>query len=348
MLGYWYKEQRKSNVLRTAKIVLAVASLGFTLNVKADKDDKKDKKVEVIHYENFNGSDRTSLLQEYHSKWINPYGPGEMAVGGVTDVKDGKLILQATPFRTSYDYSVYDHIKYLGIATQNFNIPDDGTLTFTTDIWSETPGVIPGLTMEGTFMQTGAPYRASVLVGQQAGATIHLIDFATGQLFDWFVSGNKVFCLAERLPSSITGSPIPAGRNEMYTTILKEWTVDSGMNNYGFTYHRHPGKRDSVDFLLNGEVVLSLTNIGIPPDKQGMDIITYPALGNGEILDSQIHSFSLGHGMFSLLDAFPFQHPESPELSVSIPVANRIFGQGVSAKFDNFVVKIKHSSEEDD
>ena len=31
-------------------------------------------------------------------------------------------------------------------------------------------------------------------------------------------------------------------------------------------------------------------------------------------------SFSIGHGLFSLIDAFPYQHPEAPELSVSIPV----------------------------
>ncbi len=49
---------------------------------------------------------------------------------------------------------------------------------------------------------------------------------------------------------------------------------------------------------------------------------------------------AIGHGLFSLLDAFPFQHPESPELAVSIPVANRIFGQGARASFDNVRVPI--------
>jgi hypothetical protein len=51
-----------------------------------------------------------------------------------------------------------------------------------------------------------------------------------------------------------------------------------------------------------------------------------------------------GHGLFSLLDAFPFQHPDAPELSVSIPISERIFGQGAGATFDDFVVTIDDRS----
>ena len=74
---------------------------------------------------------------------------------------------------------------------------------------------------------------------------------------------------------------------------------------------------------------------------------TYPSLGPGENLGDQIHSLAIGHGLFSLIDAFPFQHPESPELSVSIPVGTanpadagraRLFGQGAKGSFDNFEV----------
>ena len=52
------------------------------------------------------------------------------------------------------------------------------------------------------------------------------------------------------------------------------------------------------------------------------------------------------NGLFSLLDAFPFQHPEAPDLSVSIPVGDasgrgaagraRLFGQGAGGSFGNF------------
>ncbi|MGA2926470.1 MAG: hypothetical protein ABSG43_10820 [Solirubrobacteraceae bacterium] len=60
----------------------------------------------------------------------------------------------------------------------------------------------------------------------------------------------------------------------------------------------------------------------------------------------QLDSVRFGHGLFSLLDAFPFQHPGAPELSVSIPAPTppapnaagqtRLFGQGASGSFDNF------------
>ena len=58
---------------------------------------------------------------------------------------------------------------------------------------------------------------------QQAGATLHMIDFVTGQLFDWFVSGETAFNLIERLPAVVTGPPNTAGRDEMYTQIIKQF-----------------------------------------------------------------------------------------------------------------------------
>ena len=52
-----------------------------------------------------------------------------------------------------------------------------------------------------------------------------------------------------------------------------------------------------------------------------------------------VNSFSIGHGLFSLLDAFPFQHPDRPDLAVSIPLDNRVFGLGARASFDRFTVE---------
>jgi hypothetical protein len=65
----------------------------------------------------------------------------------------------------------------------------------------------------------------------------------------------------------------------------------------------------------------------------------YSSLGAGEELGGSINGLVIGHGLFSLLDAFPFQHPEAPELSVSIPLSERLFGQGATGTFDNFKVK---------
>src|SRR5436309_553120 len=73
-----------------------------------------------------------------------------------------------------------------------------------------------------------------------------------------------------------------------------------------------------------------------------------PVAWTGRAVANQINSLQFGDGLFSLLDAFPFQHPESPELSVSIPTGDtsapspldagraRLFGQGATGSFDNF------------
>jgi hypothetical protein len=53
---------------------------------------------------------------------------------------------------------------------------------------------------------------------------------------------------------------------------------------------------------------------------------------------------TIGHGLFSLLDAFPFQHPDAPELSVSVPLSERIWGQGAEATFDDFTVTVDDRS----
>jgi hypothetical protein len=63
-------------------------------------------------------------------------------------------------------------------------------------------------------------------------------------------------------------------------------------------------------------------------------------------LQGRLDSVRFGHGLFSLSDAFPFQHPVAPELSVSIPALTppapgaagraRLFGHGAGGSFDNF------------
>lgn len=37
----------------------------------------------------------------------------------------------------------------------------------------------------------------------------------------------------------------------------------------------------------------------------------------------------------------PFQHPEAPALNASIPLAERLFGQGARATFANVVVTVE-------
>jgi hypothetical protein len=66
----------------------------------------------------------------------------------------------------------------------------------------------------------------------------------------------------------------------------------------------------------------------------------YPSYHNapGEELGPTMSTFVVAHGLYNVLDAFPFQHPDAPELAVSIPMTERLFGQGVRAEFSNLTV----------
>jgi Family of unknown function (DUF6081) len=326
----------------------------------------------VVKYDTFS-SDAPGgyTLSDYNAKWSNPYGMLDMAAGpGDTRTFDNKSFsIDDAPFRTANDFSVYDHLKYIAVSNQSFPVPAIGSVTFTSDITAVTPGTdANGRVVHGTYgppfsYPNGSPYTAHVLEGQEAGAVMNVINFATGQLFDWFVSGSTAFALIERLPSSVTGnttdtsSPDWVGPDKMYTQIIKQYPAKAGeTHRVSITYTRSFADA-SVEYSLDGKSVATVHNVGVPLDRQGVKYTgTYPSLGPGEPLRDKIDSFVIGHGTFSLIDAFPFQwgwnfgftgpycDPGRPEfayvcdLSVSMPASERVFGQGVRAHFDTFVV----------
>ena len=313
----------------------------------------------VVVYDDFSSGD--------NSKWSTPYGPGETAINDVNHREtfpNGTERVRAVPFLTGYDFSVYDHLKYMEVSNSSFAVPTKGSVEFSSDMTAQTPGTVTNLTQFGiygpsyTWTNPSAPpsaptYQATVLQGQQAGVVMNMVDFCTGQLFDWFLAGNTAFTLIERLPTNITGNtsnpycPGAAyvGRAKMYTQIVDEVNVGPGPHHVSI---RYSAKQNSVEYFLDGRLISKVKNVGIPLDKQGVKYTgIYPSLGLGESLAGQIGSFSIGHGLFSLIDAFPYQHPEAPELSVSIPVGSsnpadagraRLFGQGADGTWDNFTV----------
>jgi hypothetical protein len=335
----------------------ALVTIALTLSAATSVTGKSPNVTSVVYDDFGNGS---YTFADYATKWSNPYGPGDMGVGIDTrSFADGTFSIDDAPFRTAYDFSVFDHLKYIAISNSSFSVPANGSLTFSSDIQAQTPGTQVGRVVHGTYgppgsYPAGAPYSATVLQGQQAGAVMNMVDFATGQLFDWFISGNRAFALIERLPSSVTGSPNFVGADKMYTQIIVEVPAAANVAHHvDITYTRGIGNGDStVEYLLDGVRVAKVKNVGIPLDRQPGQKYTgiYPSFGGGEPLKDQLDSFSIGHGTFSLLDAFPFQWcvpasgPGSAEAcaaSVSIPVSERLFGQGVKAHFDNFVVTTK-------
>ena len=222
-------------------------------------------------------------------------------------------------------------------------MPVNGQLTFSSTIDAKAYNTqAGGRLISGSYIGSGAPYSALAREGQQAGAVMNMTDFSTGQLFDWFISGSTAFTLTERLPSSVTNPALPSsdpgyvGIDKMYTQILHEVQIGPGPHEVAITY----SDTGSVSYFLDGALVSRVDPVGVPLDRQGVADWSgaYPSHGAGEPLAGKIRHLSIGHGLFSLLDAFPFQHPDRPDLAVSIPVSERLFGQGMEATFDNFTV----------
>ena len=318
----------------------ALLVLGTTGATTATAAKPPHPRTTVVQYDSFSDGDGYTLA-DYSAKWSNGYGLGELAptAHGDTRVFDNDTFsLSAVPFLTGADFSVFDHIKYLATSNQAFTVPDKGSVRFDATIDADTPGTQEGRLVHGTYTATGDPYVAEVLQGQQAGATLHMVDFSTGQLFDWFVSGDTAFALVERLPASVIGSPNGGTRETMYTQIVDEWDIGPGPHTVGIEFARANG-HSTASFFLDGKKVAHVKRVGVPLDAQGVDYTgIYPSMGAGEDLSDEVDSVVIGHGLFSLLDAFPFQHPDAPELFVSIPLSERLFGQGAAATFDDFVV----------
>lgn len=334
------------------KLLALIASL-LVLIWAAPMGEAAPGRVTTIHYDSFG---KNYTLADYESRWSNPYGLGEMAIEDTRSLADGRFSIDAAPFRTGADFSVYDHIKYIAVSNRTFDVPQLGSVMFSADIAAQTPGTEDGHVINGVYGPPGcaedpdcaedaSPYSATLLQGQQAGATLHMIDFSTGQLFDWFVSGDTAFMLVERLPSSITGSSSFAGLDEMYTQIVEEVSIDPNEAHTVAIRYTRTSEDSFVEFFLDGARVTKIGHVGIPLDVQGVPYTgIYPSLGEGEALKDQVNSVAMAHGVFSLLDAFPFQYnweSNGAPYSVSIPMSERLFGQGAIASFDNFNVKTK-------
>jgi hypothetical protein len=306
-------------------------------------------------------------LAQYHQMWSNPYGPLDNATLTMTN---GALGISDVPFKSGVDFSVFDHLKYIAISNRSFAMPSRGSLSFAVSIKASTPGAVAGHVVHGQYGPPGSydpanttarPYAAAVLEGQQAGVVLNMIDFCTGQLFDWFLSSNYAFALIERLPTSVTGNTSNpgcpnagfVGLDKAYTQIVRNVRILPGLKHRVQITYTHGASGGSVAYFLDGFQVAAVNNVGVPLDKQGHPYTgIYPSLGPGEPLADQIHSFSIGHGLFSLLDAFPFQYgctpptgtgpgvcdPATLPYSVSIPASERAFGQGAVGTFNSFTV----------
>jgi hypothetical protein len=304
----------------------------------------------VVQYDNF-AKPGGYTLADYDAKWNNLYGPLEMTNHDTRQFAGNAFHVSAAPFATAADFSVFDHLKYFAVSRESFPVPATGSVEISSVITAQTPGTTPDRTVTGSYSTTGLPYVGHAIESQQAAAVMNVIDFHTGQLFDIFVSGHSVMALVERLPSNVTGntsdvtSPDYVGRDKMYTQIIKAAPASAGPHAVSIRFSRDAAGVGHADYLIDGAQFAHVDHVGVPLDRQAASVPfqgSYPSLGAGEELGAKIDSLAIGHGLFSLLDAFPFQHPEAPELAVSVPTSQRAFGQGVIASFDDFKVKTVH------
>lgn len=296
---------------------------------------------EVIDYDSHD-------LAEYSSKWDLTRGPGEMALKGTRNVNGRVLTVTAVPFRTGAD-TIYDHAKYLAISRDSFPMPMQGALQFSVDIKATTPGTQPGRVVHGSYTDTptGRSYAQPTIEGQQAAVMFNMTNVETGQVFAWFVSSNSAFSLIERLPSSVTHPTLAAGDTgyvgleRAYTQIIKAGMLQPGQTHTFSIRYTRGANQSSVEYFIDGELFAHVDHVGIPLDTQGTPYTgVYPSYHSapGEELKARMNTFLIGHGLYSMLDAFPFQHPGAPDLAVSVPVAERLFGQGAEGEFGRFEV----------
>ncbi len=312
-------------------------------------------------------------LDDYNAKWFYPFFGfvGEPTLPVSIDA--GRLNLDARPFTWSDDtVATFDHIKYLGVSNQEFDVPLNGSLMFSADIVAQTPGVLPGVEMRARDRITGEGVRYNLVEGRQALTSLHMLNLLTsekfgetGQLFDWLISENKALALTERL---FNFGAAPATEGQGYTQIVAEIPIKAGkVNKYAIRYSRKPGSQsDLVEWLINDKVVASHKNVGVPLDDQDpkyyeKNPITDPSspAGEGEILKPRLNKMRVAHGLFSLLDVWPYGEPQAGGEGVTIApgsptegiktdpatgkpyVDTRIWGQGAQGYHDNFRVTIE-------
>ena len=200
-------------------------------------------------------------------KWCYAYGALEAGVNDANHYRKifkGAERMRALPFTQGADFSVYDHLKLMEVSTQAFPLPANGSVEFSADITASTPGVVKNLTQQGLFGPPGSwgdpddpvtpNYSAKLLEGQQAGVVLNMVDFCTGQLFDWFLSSNRAFTLIERLPTNVTGNTsnpfcpgaVEVGQDLMYTQIADEVNLRPGKHKVAIRVTTFPSRKYST------------------------------------------------------------------------------------------------------
>ena len=217
-----------------------------------------------------------------------------------------------------------------------------GSLEFSVDTTASTPGTQAGCIVHGCYgppssylavAMVRSPVRGDGAPGSAGGRVLNMINFDTGQLFDWFLAGDTAFALIERLPSTVTGNPaldwtslIPRSSKRSRSSRARRTTSLSAT-------HAVPARRESS--TLDGMLFTSVDNAESRRQARRSVHRLCAVARQGEQLKDRLDSFVIGHGLFSLR-RLPYQHPDAPELSVSILMSERPVRAGAIGTWNKF------------
>ena len=294
----------------------------------------------TIVYDTFTKPGGDYNLTDYSKKWVNLFGLGDIALNDTRRFHDGTFSVSSIPYKLTAD-NVYDVLKYVAYSKESFPVPSIGSISFASNIDVKTSGIQPGKIIHGTYTKRpgNPPYVSQPLFeSQQAAAVMNVVNFYSGQIFDIFVSSHSALAWYERLPSSLTGSPLNVSVSKIFSQIVKEIPISPGPHAIEITYTRY-SDTSTVQYFIDGVEFAKVVDVGVPLNIQNVPYTgLYPSVGPGEKLVNLIDSFVFGHGLLSLVAPFPFNYPAIPSLYVSIPASERIFGQGTAAKYRDFTV----------
>src|SRR4051812_24920259 len=72
----------------------------------------------TVTYDSFQKARGAYTLDDYQTRWANPYGLGEMALNDTRNFDGGSFNVSAVPFHVGADQSVFDHLKYIAVSTK--------------------------------------------------------------------------------------------------------------------------------------------------------------------------------------------------------------------------------------
>jgi Family of unknown function (DUF6081) len=205
-----------------------------------------------------------------------------------------------------------NHVKALMLSTETYDIERSGRFTARVEMAVR------------TYDTEGNPYGLDPGDPRLAAGAFVTIDPATGMVFDFFVSNDRIAPLYERLPvARATLGPYPA-----YSILAApEPSRPDAWHRYEI---RYDGANDSVAWLIDGRRVHARSRVGAPVGR------------NAPIV--KLRRLRFGGGLFTLLDDLcndqerADDHPRIPGFIASN--WDDRFGQGGVVSFRNFEIEL--------